>query len=223
VAAFLGFSFPPGAFMGITELIANYVTTFMNQTGYITVFVAMVLESMVFPIPSEAVMPFAGFLIAEGKFSWTGVIAISTVASITGSLSSYALGLWGGTAVIKRFGRFLLIDEEELAFTQRFFKKYGGVTVFISRFIPVVRHLISIPAGLGRMNIASFVILTAVGAGLWNTFLAVCGFYLRQNWNSIMKYSHLVDIIVVALLAGLVVLYVARHLRKLHKRAKASS
>jgi membrane protein DedA with SNARE-associated domain len=209
--------------MGITELIAGYVTTFMDQWGYITVFVAMVLESMVFPIPSEAVMPFAGFLIAEGKFSWAGVIAISTAASITGSLSSYALGLWGGTPIIKKFGRFLLIDEEELAFTQGFFKKYGGITVFVSRFIPVVRHLISIPAGLGRMNIASFVILTAVGAGLWNAFLTVCGFYLRRNWRLIMEHSHLVDILVVVLLAGLVVLYLVRHLRKLHKRAKASS
>jgi membrane protein DedA with SNARE-associated domain len=208
--------------MGITEYIANYITSFMNQTGYITVFIAMVMESMVFPIPSEAVMPFAGFLIAEGKFSWAGVIIVSTLASLTGSLSSYAIGLWGGTPVIKKFGRFLLIDEEELAFTQVFFKKYGGITVFISRFIPVVRHLISIPAGLGRMNIASFVILTAIGAGVWNALLTICGFYLRQNWNSIMKYSHLIDIIVVVFLAGLVVLYVVRHLRKLRKKEKAS-
>jgi membrane protein DedA with SNARE-associated domain len=209
--------------MGITEYIAYYITSFMNQTGYVTVFIAMVMESMVFPIPSEAVMPFAGFLIAEGKFSWVGVITISTVASITGSFLSYALGFWGGTPFIKKFGKFLLIDEEELAFTQVFFKKYGGITVFISRFIPVVRHLISIPAGLGRMNIASFGILTAIGAGMWNVLLTVCGFYLRQNWKSIMKYSHLIDIIVVALMAGLVVLYVFRHLRKLRKKAKASA
>jgi membrane protein DedA with SNARE-associated domain len=209
--------------MGITELIANYITAFMSQFGYSIVFVAMVMESMVFPIPSEAVMPFAGFLIAEGKFSWIGVIVVSTAASIIGSFLSYALGLWGGTPVIKKYGRFLLIDEEELAFTQGFFKKYGGITVFVSRFIPVVRHLISLPAGLGRMNIARFGILTAIGACLWNTFLAVCGFYLRQNWNSIMRYSHLIDIIVVALLAGMVALYVARHLRKLRKKAKAVS
>jgi membrane protein DedA with SNARE-associated domain len=209
--------------MGITEFIANYITSFMNQTGYITVFIAMVMESMVFPIPSEAVMPFAGFLIAEGKFSWAGVVIVSTLASLAGSFVSYAIGLWGGTPFIKKFGRFLLIDEEELAFTQVFFKKYGGVTVFISRFIPVVRHLISIPAGLGKMNIVSFGILTAIGAGMWNTLLAICGFYLRQNWNSIMKYSHLIDIIVVVFLAGLVVLYVVRHLRKLRNKAKASA
>jgi membrane protein DedA with SNARE-associated domain len=207
--------------MGITEHIVTYITAFMNQTGYVSVFILMVMESMVFPVPSEAVMPFAGFLIAEGKFSWIGVITVSTAASICGSLLSYALGLWGGTPFIKKFGKFLLIDEEELAFTQSFFKRYGGITVFISRFIPVVRHLISIPAGLGRMNIASFSILTVIGAGLWNAFLTVCGFYLRQNWNSIMKYSHLIDIIVVAFLAGLVVLYVVRHLRKLRKKAKA--
>jgi membrane protein DedA with SNARE-associated domain len=209
--------------MGITELIAGHVTAFMNQTGYLTVFIAMVMESMVFPIPSEAVMPFAGFLIAEGKFTWAGVIAVSTAASITGSLLSYALGLWGGTPVIKKFGRFLLIDEEELAFTQNFFKKYGGITVFISRFIPVVRHLISIPAGLGRMKVAHFALLTAVGACVWNTLLTVCGFYLRQNWETIMNYSHVVDIVVIALLAGLLALYVARHLRKLRKKAKASA
>jgi membrane protein DedA with SNARE-associated domain len=204
--------------MGITEFIASHVTAFMDQTGYITVFVAMVMESMVFPIPSEAVMPFAGFLIAEGKFSWGGVILISTVASIVGSLISYALGLWGGTPVIKKFGKYLLIDEEELAVTVKFFGKVGGITVFISRFIPVVRHLISIPAGLGRMNIWSFIVLTAIGAGIWNSCLAVCGFYLRQNWNAIMKYSHFIDIAVVVLLAGLAALYVARHLRKRGRR-----
>jgi membrane protein DedA with SNARE-associated domain len=209
--------------MGITQFLAEHITVFINQTGYITVFICMVMESMVFPIPSEAVMPFAGFLVAEHRFTFAGVIIISTLASITGSLVSYAMGYYGGKPIVKKFGRYLLLDEEELAFTERFFHTYGDATIFISRFIPVVRHLISIPAGVGRMKLWKFCLFTFLGAGLWNSFLTVCGFYLRQNWGTVMKYSHIVDIVVVAFLALLIILYVYRHIRKMARKRAAHS
>jgi membrane protein DedA with SNARE-associated domain len=198
----------------MTEFLAGHITAFINQTGYITVFICMVMESMVFPIPSEAVMPFAGFLVATHRFTFAGAIAVSTVASIIGSLISYYLGYWGGKPVVKNFGRYLLLDEEELAWTERFFGKYGQATIFISRFIPVVRHLISIPAGMGRMNVWKFSVYTILGAGLWNSFLTVMGYYLKQNWEEVMKYSHQIDIGVVAFLALLLTLYGYRHVRK---------
>ena len=200
--------------MGITEFLAQYITAFIDKTGYISVFVLMVMESMIFPIPSEAVMPFAGFLIAEAKFTFTLVIAVSTLGSIVGSLLSYWIGLYGGQPFIERYGRFFLLDREDLAATERFFKKYGNATIFISRFIPVVRHLISLPAGMGRMNLVRFSIYTIIGAGLWNAFLTVCGFYLRKNWEVVMQYSRIVDIAVLAILVFGIAFFIKKHISR---------
>jgi membrane protein DedA with SNARE-associated domain len=192
--------------MGITQWIANTAVAFIAATSYPGIFLLMVLESMVFPIPSEAVMPFAGFLIVDGQFTFTGVIIASTLGSIVGSLASYAMGFYGGKPFIKRFGKFLLLDTHDLDITERFFAKHGELTIFISRFIPVVRHLISIPAGLGKMNLWKFIVYTILGAGLWNTFLTYVGFKLKENWTAVMQYSHTIDIVVVAVL-GLAFLY----------------
>jgi len=194
--------------MGITQWIANTAVAFIAATSYPGVFLLMVLESMVFPIPSEAVMPFAGFLIVDGQFTFTGVIIASTLGSIVGSLISYAMGYYGGMPFIKKFGKFLLLDAHDLEITERFFAKHGELTIFISRFIPVIRHLISIPAGLGKMNLWKFSIYTILGAGMWNAFLTYVGFKLKSNWTQVMTYSHTIDIVVVAVL-GLAFLYYA--------------
>jgi membrane protein DedA with SNARE-associated domain len=200
--------------MGITEFLAQYITKFMESTGYITVFVTMVMESMVFPVPSEAVMPFAGFLVVTGKFSMPLVIIISTLGSIVGSLLSYAIGYWGEKEFLKKHGKFFLVDMDELKATEKFFNKYGEATIFLCRFIPVVRHLISLPAGFARMNLVKFVIFTTLGAGLWNTFLAVVGFQLKSNWELVMSYSKIFDVIVIIALLGLAAYYMNKHLRK---------
>jgi len=205
--------------MGITESIAAFGTHVIGAIGYIGVFLLMTAESMVLPIPSEAVMPFAGFTIAEGTLSWAGVIISATVGSIVGSLIGYAIGRFGGRPFVTRFGKYLLLDARDLEITDRFFRRRGSVTILVSRFIPIVRHLISIPAGMGEMPLAPFCVFTVVGAGLWNSFLAGCGFLLKKNWASILRYSHLIDIAVVVILAALVVLYVARHLLRRRKQA----
>ena len=200
--------------MGLTEFLAQYITRFMEGTGYVTVFITMVMESMVLPVPSEAVMPFAGFLVAEGKFTFLLVILFSTLGSIAGSLISYAIGYYSEKALIHKYGKFLLLDPEELDATERFFNKYGDITIFISRFIPVVRHLISLPAGFAQMNIYKFMIFTVIGAGLWNSLLAYIGFYLKNNWEAVMKYGKIVDIAVILILAGLFAYYIYRHMKK---------
>jgi membrane protein DedA with SNARE-associated domain len=200
--------------MGLTEFLSSYITRFMESTGYITVFITMVMESMVFPVPSEAVMPFAGFLVAEGKFTFSLVVIISTIGSLIGSLLSYAIGYFSEKALIHKYGKYLLLDKEELEATENFFNKHGDITIFISRFIPVVRHLISLPAGFAQMNIYKFIIFTVIGAGLWNSFLAYTGFYLKSNWENVMKYSSAIDIVVVLILAALVGYYLYRHIRK---------
>jgi membrane protein DedA with SNARE-associated domain len=200
--------------VGLTEVIAQFATTFIDKIGYIGVFVLMAMESMVFPVPSEAVMPFAGFLIAGGRLSFSGAIVSSTLGSIAGSLISYGMGARGGRPFIDRYGKFLLLDRRDLAFTERFFNNYGSATIFVSRFIPVVRHLISIPAGTGKMRLLPFTIYTVIGAGLWNSFLIVAGYYLRQKWSELMKYSHIIDIVVVILLIGLFGFFICRHLNR---------
>jgi membrane protein DedA with SNARE-associated domain len=203
--------------MGITEFLAQYATAFIDKTGYASVFVLMVMESMVFPVPSEAVMPFAGFLIAGSKFTFALVIAVSTAGSIVGSLISYGIGRWGGKPFIGRFGKYLLLDQDDLAATERFFGRYGEATIFVCRFIPVVRHLISLPAGTGKMNIVKFSVYTVIGAGMWNAFLAFCGFHLRKNWESVMHYSRYIDIVVLLLLVLGAAYFIKKHLKR-HSR-----
>jgi membrane protein DedA with SNARE-associated domain len=208
--------------VGLTQFIATYATAFIDKIGYAGIFLLMTMESMVFPVPSEAVMPFAGFLIAEGKLTFAGAILFSTIGSIIGSWISYAMGAWGGRPFIEKFGKYLLLDHKDLEFTERFFTRYGTMTIFISRFIPVIRHLISIPAGTGRMRFLPFTIYTIIGAALWNAFLTVVGYYLRQKWSEVMKYSHIIDLVVVALLIGLVGFFVYKHLGRRKQRATSA-
>jgi membrane protein DedA with SNARE-associated domain len=198
--------------MGITESIAAFGTHVIASIGYAGVFLLMTAESMVLPVPSEAVMPFAGFVVAEKSLGWVGVIASATLGSIAGSLIGYAIGKFGGRPFLARFGKYLLLDSADLAATDRFFQKRGSVTILICRFIPIVRHLISIPAGMASMKLVPFCAFTIIGAGLWNTFLTWCGFALRSNWTTVARYSHWIDIGVVVLIVGLIALYVGRHL-----------
>ena len=200
--------------MGITALIAELGTRIIGSIGYAGVFLLMVAESMILPVPSEAVMPFAGFLVADHALAPVRVILFATLGSIVGSLIGYAIGRYGGRPFVSRWGRYLLLDERDLAATDRFFQRRGSVTILVSRFIPIVRHLISIPAGIGKMSLPPFILFTAVGAGLWNAFLTWCGYTLKRNWDTVMRYSHLIDIAVVVLLAGLLALYLLRHLRR---------
>jgi membrane protein DedA with SNARE-associated domain len=205
---------------GITEAIAAFGTQVIGSIGYVGVFLLMTAESMILPVPSEAVMPFAGFVIAEGSLGWFGVIVASTMGSICGSLAGYAIGKYGGRPFLARFGRYVLLDAEDLAATDRFFQRRGSLTILVSRFIPVVRHLISIPAGMASMRLVPFLVFTVIGAGLWNTFLAWCGFQLRRNWDTILDYSHWIDIGVIVVLGALVAWYIGRHLAR--RRRKAS-
>ncbi|MCL6588556.1 MAG: DedA family protein [Firmicutes bacterium] len=204
--------------MHLTEWIAALLTKFIESTGYITVFIGMTMESMIFPVPSEAILPFAGFLIAEGKLTFFLVILFSTLGSFLGSTLSYWLGYHFGKPFIIKFGRFFLLDLEELEATEKYFKKYGQITVLICRFIPVIRHLISIPAGLGKMKYGKFIFFTVVGAGMWNAILTYIGFVLKQHWQTVIQYSREIDLVVIGFLLILTGIYIYRHVRKLQKK-----
>lgn len=183
--------------MGLTETIIEYATKIIETTGYFGVMFLMIFESMIAPVPSEAVMPFAGFLISEGKFTWAGVAISSTIGSIIGSVVSYYLGLIGGKPLVRKFGKYLLLDEHHLEITEKFFEKHGEKAVFISRFVPVVRHFISIPAGIGKMNITKFLIYTSIGACAWNMILTYIGFLMKNNWDKLHHYNKYADIVIV--------------------------
>lgn len=198
----------------MTEHLINIFVKIIEAGGYGGVFFLMVLESMIAPVPSEAVMPFAGFLWFLGKMSFWPIVIFSTIGSIVGSLISYAIGSYGGRPLVLKYGKYLLLNEHHLEDTERFFNRFGGKTIFISRFIPVIRHLISLPAGAGKMNIWKFIVYTAAGAGLWNAFLTYFGFYLGSNWGEIRQYTEAIDVAVVVLI---LVFVVSRAHKMLHR------
>lgn len=185
----------------------------ISSLGYGGIVFLMALESMVAPVPSELVMPFAGFLIAQGKFSFLWVIVASSIGSIIGSLISYYVGMYGGNALVIKFGKYLLLDEHDLQKTHEWFNKRGEITVFISRFIPVVRHLISIPAGVGKMSLKKFCFYTIIGATIWNTFLAYFGFKLGKNWLMIREYSEYISIPTAVIIVVVGGYFIYRHVQ----------
>lgn len=148
-----------------------------------------------------------------------GVVGFSTMGSIIGSMLSYVAGYYGGKPFVHRFGKYFFLNQHHLDTSEKFFNKYGEITIFICRFIPIVRHLISIPAGFAKMNVTKFLIFTVVGASLWNAFLTFVGSILRQNWDEVMKYSKVLDIIVIAVIIG-AIFYILYHKlwKKTHKK-----
>jgi membrane protein DedA with SNARE-associated domain len=194
--------------------LVDYIVQFIDFSGYLGVFILMVMESMIFPVPSEAVMPFAGFLWADGKMSLIWIIFFSTLGSFIGSTISYYIGLYGGRPFVDRFGKYFLLNQEHLEKTEKFFQKYGNKTVFISRFIPIVRHLISLPAGFAKMNFSHFILYTVIGAGMWNTILAVAGYYLGKRWTMIKEYTIYFDYIVLALIVAFVGYFIYKRFKK---------
>jgi membrane protein DedA with SNARE-associated domain len=204
--------------MGLTEFLATHITALIEQVGYLSVTFLMTLESMIFPIPSEAVMPFTGFLVEEGTFNFMAVTFFSTLGSVIGSALSYMMGYFGGKPFVHKFGKFFLLNEHHLEKTQRFFHKHGEITILIGRLIPVVRHFISISAGLGRMKAIRFFIFTIIGASAWNSFLCFVGYLLKSNWSEVMKYSSIIDVIIVVIILGLVGYFIFCQIRARKKR-----
>lgn len=183
----------------LTEYISNTAVKILETTGYAGAGFLMALESMIAPVPSEAVMPFVGFLIADGKWNLWASIAATSAGSIAGSLLSYLMGYYGGKPVVLKVGKYLFLNQHDLERTERFFHERSGAWwLFVSRFIPVVRHFVSIPAGMGRMPMLPFLTATFVGATMWNVFLLALGWKLREKWTIVQKYSHQIDYVIVA-------------------------
>ena len=198
----------------IVEKLVEYIVAGISASGYLGVIVLMALESMIAPVPSEVVMPFAGYSVLQGKFNFWIVLLASSIGSILGSLLSYYIGFYGGRPLVLKFGKYLLLEEEHLKFTEKWFNKQGDKTIFISRFVPVVRHLVSIPAGIAGMALHKFLIYTFIGAAIWNSILLYAGFKLGSHWDKIHQFSKEFDLIFVIA----VVLFLAYFVWKHHKR-----
>ena len=204
----------------IFAFIGSFALSTISQLGYLGIFFLMMLESMIVPVPSEFVMPFAGFLVAQGKFNFLLVILSSTIGSITGSLIFYYLGKTKGLTLVEKYGKYVLVDTEDIKKTEAWFNKRGDITIFLARLIPVIRHLISLIAGIGRMNVKKFTIYTILGAALWNGILTYLGILLGQHWNEVSQYMENLDLIIVILLIIGCLYFVYRHLDRKKKTTK---
>jgi membrane protein DedA with SNARE-associated domain len=185
--------------------LARFAQDTLAASGYLGLFFLMAAESMVLPIPSEAVMPFAGALVLQGRFTWAGAILASSLGSLAGSWLSYLLGRHGFRPLVERYGKYVLVRPEHLEKAHAFFVRRGVVAVFVCRFVPVVRHVSSIPAGSARMPLGPFLAASVLGATVWNTFLLWVGYKFAGNDAAVAAVKHNLDLIGI----GLVVLLVA--------------
>ncbi len=201
----------------ILAAIGGFALSTISLLGYAGIFFLMMLESMVVPVPSELVMPFAGFLVAQGNLNFILVIVSSSLGSITGSLIFYYIGKTGGHTLVEKYGKYVLVDTEDIKKTEAWFNKRGELTIFIARLIPVVRHLISLVAGVGKMNVRKFTLYTILGATLWNGILTYLGFILGQHWNEVSQYVEELDIIIVIVLIVGCLYFAYRHITRKKK------
>lgn len=192
----------------ILQPLIHWVTQTIGSYGTFAVFVLMTLESMGVLIPSEAISPFAGFLVSQGKMGFIWAVAAGVSGNMVGSWIAYYIGLWGGREAWTRYGRFVGVRAHHLDAAEKWFARYGEVTVFVSRVLPGVRTFISFPAGIARMSLVKFTAYTIAGSIPWVFALTYVGYLLGANWANVSSYMHYLDYAVVALLvAGAIYLF----------------
>ncbi len=205
----------------ILKPLTEIVIFLIDKFGYLGIALSMAIESANIPLPSEIIMPFSGYLVSQGRFQLVWVIIWGTLGGVLGSLASYALGYFRGEEearqLIRKYGKFVMIHEYELDDAIHWFDKYGNITTFIGRLLPIVRTFISLPAGIARMPLKPFLIYAALGSLLWSSFLAYLGFQLGENWHTLGTYFHKFDLIIAI---GLIIGFIF-YLRHKHHRLKA--
>jgi len=199
--------------MSLIEWGTQIIIDIIQTLGYPGIVFLMALESACFPIPSEIVMPFAGFLAYNGgSFDLIGLTIAGTVGNLLGSVSAYWVGLKAGRPFVLRYGKYILIRKKHLDIADSWFCKYGEITTFFSRMLPVIRTFISLPAGIARMDFKKFVIYTTLGSIPWNFALAYAGYVLGASWESLSGIFSLLDIVVI-IAAIAVIIYLVRDYR----------
>ncbi len=195
----------------IIDLLAGFVISTIDLLGYGGIFVLMLLESCGIPMPSEVIMPFSGFLVADGRLSFWLIVVAGAFGNLAGSLLAYWIGYKGGRPLIEKYGKYILISKHDLDLADRWFNKFGNATVFFGRVLPVVRTYISFPAGVAGMDIKKFSLYTFLGALPWCYVLTYAGVKMGSNWQLIREKLHNFDLVIIILIVFLIAGYIWRH------------
>jgi membrane protein DedA with SNARE-associated domain len=194
---------------------AEFLQDLVGRMGYPGVFLLVMLESTLVPVPSELVFPFAGYMASKGVFNVYVLLAINSCAALVGSGIGYWIGAAGGKPLLLKYGKYLLIRKHDIEKTEKWFETHGKATIFFARLVPVIRHIISLPAGVARMPLGAFFTQTFLGSTLWGSFLILLGYYLGGNWESVANKLKRFDLvfgvlIVVAVMAIAIRIYLRR-------------
>jgi membrane protein DedA with SNARE-associated domain len=201
----------------IDQIVIPFLNSLYGTVGYLGVFIAMTIESAMIPLPSELILPFAGFLVSDpaqiepltrGPWNYWIVVIVATIGNTCGSLIAYAIGAWGGRPFLERYGRYLLIRPHEIELAERFFIRYGAATAFFSRLLPIVRTFISFPAGVARMPLGRFIVYSTAGALPWSMLLVFAGQQLGARWLDIRHALQPFDLAIAVAVVGLFVLFI---------------
>jgi len=208
-----------GLISWLITLVVTFTAWLVSALGYPGIVIAMAMESACIPLPSEVIMPLAGFLISEGKMDFFGIhndyvnllfaALAGAIGCLLGSWAAYGVGAKGGRPLIERWGRYILISKHDLDFIDNIFNRYGTITVLGSRMLPVIRTFISLPAGIARMDLKKFTAYTLLGSYPWCLLLAGVGYILGKNWERVGTWLHDLDILIVGICAviGIYILY----------------
>jgi membrane protein DedA with SNARE-associated domain len=208
----------------IIEVLAVFTTAVISSLGYGGVVLLMGIESACIPLPSEIIMPFAGYLVYTGQFTLHGAALAGAVGCVAGSIPAYYLGLYGGRPVIEKYGKYVLLSRHDLDLADRLFTRHGQWVVLAARLLPVIRTFIAFPAGVSRMNMTKFIVYTFVGSYPWCYGLAWVGMKLGEQWNADPRLKaafHRFDLAIGLLLLACVVVFVWHKLRSAKAGARA--
>ncbi|WP_238885942.1 DedA family protein [Clostridium sp. YIM B02551] len=200
------------------EFIVNWAIFVLGKLGYFGVFLLMGLESACIPIPSEAILPFGGYLASSAyagtRLSLPLVIIIGTLGGTAGSIFAYYLGAKGGRPLVEKYATKLRLSKSHLEMSDNYFNKYGEKIAFFSRLLPIIRTFISLPAGISKMNFNKFVIYTFLGSLIWSIVLGYAGYIMGENWEVIRSWLHIADYIVIAAVLIFIVYVFAKKRKK---------
>ena len=200
------------------DAFSDWVQGIVRAGGYPVVFALITLESTLVPIPSELVMPFAGYMAWKGEFSLPVILVINSVGAVVGSGICYWIGVVGGKPFLVNYGKYFLVRQHEIARTEAFFARHGKTTILIGRFLPVIRHIISVPAGIARMPLPGFFLQTFLGSTIWGGALILLGYYVGANWealtSALKRVDHVIGAILVLALVALGIRFVVRRRRE---------
>ncbi len=190
------------------QLLLDYLVLLIDKIGYGGIFIGMFLESTFIPIPSEVIMIPAGIAVTYGKFNLYVVILVGVVGNLLGAIFNYYIAIHYGRPILNKIGKYFFIKEEAILATERFFAKHGSFSTFTGRLIPLVRHYISLPAGISKMHFGKFCFYTTAGSALWVTILTYMGFLIGENKELIKEYVHIAIVLCIVLCALLTLAYI---------------